>query len=182
MWTLYRFAQMTRETNAGQVKAPGPPLRRTDFGWIFTLTVWFPSGVAMIVLTRLILLVSVILILAVGGFSGCSKSDPVSVPPLIQPPSLAGRWDIVGSGGFAMTMQNKQRGVAIEGSVSAASGGSTIVGSVYGNCAYPNVSLTLTFPGYYAIKFSGTLQGASSLSGVLNESGFSNFPVTGTKR
>lgn len=123
-----------------------------------------------------------LLIVLVVILCGCSKPDPISTPMLVRPPGMEGSWLIVGSGGVSINARLTQRAKTVEGSCTFSIGGASAGGSVNGLCTYPDVSFMITIPGYYAIRFTGQMSGSDAVNGVLDESGFSTFPVSGSRR
>jgi hypothetical protein len=126
-----------------------------------------------------LLVVSIALIVV----SGCHSSDPTEPPPFPAPPTIAGTWNFTATNEFAldMTITQFRNHVSGDGMMTVYPSGQTYEADVAGGCTYPSVTLTLYLTGYVPIVFTGTIVGNSTITGVLNQSGFTDFPITWTK-
>lgn len=115
-----------------------------------------------------------LLVLGLVIFGGCSKSDPTSPPPLPLPPSMSGEWIAPlpdGTQTFTLSLEEKENRLAGTGNLAGTLGGAS------GETSFPNVSIWFSSVGYIPIHFTGRFVGENMLQGVLNESGFRNFPI-----
>ncbi len=121
----------------------------------------------------------------IGGlilFAGCSRPDPVSVPDLAVPPSVTGRWRFNDIGGLTLTIQVGQRGTDLTGGCTVSDGTTSLNGVAFGSVGFPDVEFTVNVPGFLGFRFTGSMRGSNLMDGVLNGSGFTNFPVIGAKQ
>jgi hypothetical protein len=124
---------------------------------------------------RLLAVVAVVLGL------GCSeKGDPISSPPLPIPPELKGRWSGIATGQLSMTFSLSQTRRAISGSavITSLVSGQSSSGTISGTNNFPTFYMSLTIPGFIPIVITGHFTSATAVSAQLNDSGFSNFPIT----
>lgn len=109
---------------------------------------------------------------------GCSKDDPVSIPPLPLPPSLSGQWIGNAPGAFTLSLSLSEKRTSVSGSGRITDQtGAFLDGSVSGNNNYPTISLTFYAQGFQPIKIAGSFTDPATLNTLLNESGFSDFPL-----
>lgn len=116
--------------------------------------------------------------------SGCTKDDPVSNPFLPLPPSTEGQWIgiIPNDTKFTLNVTQDRAAITGTGTVISLGNGSGYSCNVIGTNTYPDVALTIGVKGYIAIEMTGQFLSETEISGVLNKSGFNNFPITFTKQ
>jgi len=114
---------------------------------------------------------------------GCHSSDPTEPPPFPAPATINGTWTFTQAGAFSMdlTLSQFRSHVTGDGVLTQLSNGSTNEADIGGSCSYPDVSLTIAIPGYESIILTGKILNQTTITGVLNQSGFSDFPITLTK-
>ena len=121
------------------------------------------------------------MVLSVGllAIAGCRSSDPTEPPPFPAPPSVTGEWMYSGQNLFSidLTLTQYRAHVTGDGMLTTPPNGQTYEADISGSCAYPQVTITIAIPGYESILLTGTLVDSSMITGVLNQSGFTDFPV-----
>ena len=80
-----------------------------------------------------------------------------------------------------LTLSQFRSHVTGDGVLTQLSNGATNEADIGGSCSYPDVSLTIAIPGYESIILTGKILNQTTITGVLNQSGFSDFPITLTK-
>jgi hypothetical protein len=115
---------------------------------------------------------------------GCSKDDPISAPMLPLPPSTEGEWVAIVPGAMKMTLQITQERATITGTgtIVNLSNGVSSNCNLQGTNTYPDVSISIGIKGYAPMEMTGKLLKTTEIDGVLNKSGFSNFPITFIKQ
>jgi hypothetical protein len=123
--------------------------------------------------------VIVILLFATVVIMGCGDDDSPTTP---ANPTMDGTWQGTIRGGVALySLENlSQSGNNVTGTVIVISNTGVVFGpgSVSGTNTYPDVSLSLSIPGYQAMTFTGSFSDDNTVAGVLNGSGFVNEPLT----
>lgn len=94
--------------------------------------------------------------------------------------SIAGRWAGLAVGINFDFVVTDQAG-AIRGTGTALAAALSLALSLEGTHVHPDVSITMSAPGYEPINFSGTVTGRQ-MSGTLNGSGFHSEQLTLTMR
>lgn len=108
--------------------------------------------------------------------AGCTKEDPVSVPPLPLPPSMNGSWIAVAPGQFTLTLSLSQEKTTVSGYARLTDqSGSYIAGGIGGTNKYPSFSLVFSSLGFQPLMITGSFVDPSTANIELNESGFQNF-------
>ncbi len=112
------------------------------------------------------------------GLVACSSSDSTSSTPTI---TTAGSWTGT-TGGATFDLVLTQNNGTVTGSGSLLSPTSaTVPLAITGSYAAPTASLTFAPTGFSSINFTGTVV-ATTMTGVLNGSGFTNVAITFTKQ
>jgi hypothetical protein len=109
---------------------------------------------------------------------GCGDDDNPTTP---TNPTLDGTWQGTIRGGIAVVSSDlSQSENSVTGTVTVTSVLGEVFGpgTVNGTNTYPNVSLTLSIPGYQVMTFTGSFSDDNTVSGVLNGSGFVDEPLT----
>lgn len=109
-----------------------------------------------------------VLVGLIAVLSACKSTDP-------SPADVTGTWHGTSAEGWSLTMTLAQSGRTVSGTGSFVGQGTysmTAEGGVSGN----ELQISLATPGYFAITYSGTVNG-NRIAGVVNESGFDNMPL-----
>jgi hypothetical protein len=126
---------------------------------------------------------SVVLIAAaVAGviWAGCQSSSGPSNPRLTG--TFSGSSPCCGGGTMTLTMSLTQTGTTVSGSGTWTTPNTTQAMTIAGTMNFPNLSLTLTTPGFNPMVITGTLnQAGNQISGAINGSGFNNAAITFSK-
>jgi len=131
---------------------------------------------------RLTLLFAVMSLTLAGG---CTKDgDPLSAPPLPQPPSMIGTWEGTVPGQMTFTLVLTEDRNNITGMAHIAFSGTTASfnGTVYGKKNYPTLYFGFYVSQFQPVTFTGSFISPMAIDGKLNDSGFSNYPIVISKR
>ncbi len=112
-----------------------------------------------------------LMVIALLPCSSCTKDDPTAPPPLPLPPSTTGSWTgTLEAGGRigSFTLNLSQDVTRISGSALLG----TFALSVSGEAHYPDLQFTCTAASYAPFVFVGTFTSATTISGLVNGSGF----------
>jgi hypothetical protein len=117
-------------------------------------------------------LVLALVIAACGGDNG---PDPIQVEGTWSGTFKSGSL----TGAVAMTLVEEDGDVSGDGTIGSADDALAV--TLSGTFSEPNVSLTVSAPGFEDMNLSGTV-GETKLTGTLNGSGFTNATVTLTRK
>ena len=113
---------------------------------------------------------------AVVALAACGDS------PLAPVQTVDGSWSGLDNG-FSLSLAMAQSDSLVGGTVLIANLQGTNEGTISGTFVYPAVHLTLTFPGFEAVKYDGTMsQTEAKIFGRLNGSGINNVEVDVRKK
>ncbi|MBS4028057.1 MAG: hypothetical protein KGZ58_05395 [Ignavibacteriales bacterium] len=116
--------------------------------------------------------------------NGCKKDSPTSIPNLPIPPSTAGHW--VGTTDSILTLSlelsQKQYNISGFGTMTSHTSGWVAGGTISGKSSYPNFSITFYIPQYQPVVITGRFLTPTTISALLNKSGFTDFPITFLKQ
>ena len=115
-------------------------------------------------------------VLALIGLVGCGAAEEAAKPP----PTVGGNWNYTAASGGTSeggTMTVNQSGNSLTGSFTM--GGDS--GTLTGGHQHPDVSLSLTIPGYAPFLVTAKLDG-NSIKGTMNGSGAVNATFIATKQ
>jgi hypothetical protein len=120
------------------------------------------------------------IVIALVLLPSCTKDNPTAPPPLPLPPSATGSWSgTLTSGGttgpFALTLSQEITRISGSGMLG------TISMTVSGEAHCPDVQFTCTAARYAPFVFTGTFTSPTTISGLVNGSGFVNAAVALTK-
>ena len=121
-----------------------------------------------------------LLTLAIVLGVGCDKGDPTSEPFLPHPPSAVGSWSGTAPGvlSISMTLQQKRDVVTGVATITNLNNGLSDEGTISGTETYPDFGVTFALNGYVPIVITGRYSSSDEIDAVLNQSGFSDFPIT----
>jgi hypothetical protein len=112
------------------------------------------------------------------GLVACSSGDNATPTPTI---TTAGSWTGTTSGATFNLVLTQTNGSVTGSGALLSPAAATIPLSVTGAYAAPTASLTFASPGFNPINFTGTVV-ATTMTGILNGSGFTNAAITFTKQ
>ena len=102
--------------------------------------------------------------------------------PLAPVQTVDGSWSGVANG-YSLSLVMTQNDSFVSGSVLIANVAGANQGTLAGTFVYPIVHLTLTFPGFEAVKYDGTMsQAEAKIFGTLNGSGIDKVEVDVRKK
>ena len=102
--------------------------------------------------------------------------------PLAPVQTVDGSWSGLDNG-FSLSLVMTQADTFVTGSALIANVAGANQGTIVGTFVYPNVHLTLSFPGFDAVKYDGTMSAAEAkIFGRLNGSGINNVEVDVRKK
>jgi hypothetical protein len=102
--------------------------------------------------------------------------------PLAPVQTVDGSWSGLDNG-YSLSLVMVQSDTFVTGSALIANVGGANQGTINGTFVYPNVHLTLSFPGFDAVKYDGTMsQAEAKIFGRLNGSGIINVEVDVRKK
>lgn len=102
--------------------------------------------------------------------------------PLAPVQTVDGSWSGL-QNGYSLSLSMTQSDTLVSGSVLIASVVGTTQGTISGTFVYPAIHLTLSFPGFDAVKYDGTMsQSEAKIFGRLNGSGINNTEVDVLKK
>ena len=119
-----------------------------------------------------------LLILAlVAAAAGCGTDKTLGPVQTID-----GQWSAT-QNGYALSLNVLQAGTSVTGGATLGSVALTATGTVSGTFVYPDVHLTLDFPGYLPVDYIGTMSTTEAkIFGKLNGSGLSNVEIDVKKK
>lgn len=113
-------------------------------------------------------------------FSSCSKDDPVSPPPLPLPPSASGAW--TGTLTYAGTPGSFSLNLTQDVILFTGNGNyNGLSVSISGDNHYPDIKFAFGATNYQQATFAGKFTSPTTLSGLVNGSGFTNATAEFTK-
>jgi len=102
--------------------------------------------------------------------------------PLAPVQTVDGSWSGLANG-YSLSLVMAQSDSIVTGSALIANVAGANQGSIVGTFVYPTVHLTLSFPGFDAVKYDGTMsQAEAKIFGKLNGSGIVNVEVDVSKK
>jgi len=102
--------------------------------------------------------------------------------PLAPVQTVDGSWAGLDNG-YSLSLVMVQSDTFVSGSALIANVAGANQGSLTGTFVYPNLHLTLSFPGFDAVKYDGTMsQAEAKIFGRLNGSGILNVEVDVKKK
>lgn len=96
-------------------------------------------------------------------------------------PSLNGTWTAT-AGAYTLTLDLAEANTSVTGTGTLAAGGGSIPLDVVGTHTHPSVSMTFSSPGFQNVTFQGQFTNDTTIVGVLNGAGFSDYPLTFTRQ
>jgi hypothetical protein len=111
---------------------------------------------------------------AVLGCGGDSTLAPVQ--------TIDGQWAGL-ENGYAFSINVLQSGTDVSGTAIIGSNGGAVPGTATGTFVYPDVHLTLSFPGFLPVDYFGTMSASEAkIDGKLNGSGLVNIQISLKKK
>ena len=102
--------------------------------------------------------------------------------PLAPVQTVDGSWSGLANG-YSLSLVMAQNDTFVSGSTFIANVGGTSAGTVTGTFVYPNLHVTLSFPGVDPVKYDGTMsQAEAKIFGRLNGAGIINVEVDVRKK
>jgi hypothetical protein len=102
--------------------------------------------------------------------------------PLAPVQTVDGSWSGLANG-YSLSLVMAQSDSIVTGSALIANVGGANQGTIAGTFVYPNLHVTLIFPGFDAVKYDGTMsQAEAKIFGRLNGSGIVNVEVDVNKK
>jgi hypothetical protein len=132
-------------------------------------------------------LIAALVALAISACRGgdhFTRRDLLTAPVAVNPtlPTLSGTWAGSASGSnFSLTMTHNTQSGTITGTGTVIDANKSLEVTVSGSYTKPNVSLAISTAGFETANFTGT-HATNSITGTINGSGFSNAPITLSKR
>jgi hypothetical protein len=113
---------------------------------------------------------------AVAAFAACTDT------PLAPVQTVDGSWSGLANG-FSLSLAMAQTDSIVVGNALIANVAGTNQGTLAGTFIYPTLHLVLTFPGFDAVKYDGTMsQAEAKIFGFLNGSNINNVEVDVKKK
>jgi len=102
--------------------------------------------------------------------------------PLAPVQTVDGSWSGLANG-YSLSLVMAQSDTIVSGSALIANVAGANQGTLAGTFVYPTLHLTLSFPGFDAVKYDGTMsQAEAKIFGSLNGSGINNVEVDVRKK
>jgi hypothetical protein len=117
-----------------------------------------------------------LLLAGLAAVVSCSDS------PLAPVQTVDGSWSGLANG-YSLSLVMAQSDSIVTGSALIANVAGANQGTIAGTFVYPNLHVTLIFPGFDAVKYDGTMsQAEAKIFGRLNGSGIVNVEVDVNKK
>ena len=115
-------------------------------------------------------------------FAGLVALAACGDSPLAPVQTVDGSWSGLANG-YSLSLVMTQSDSIVTGSALIANVAGANQGNLTGTFVYPTLHLTLTFPGFDAVKYDGTMsQAEAKIFGTLNGSGILNVEVDVRKK